>query len=287
MFSHILFATDFSDQARRALPFALELARRSGSRVTLFHAIEESYHFATFVEDMKESARRQVKNLLQELIKESLERDGCGELDLDSLIYSGRPAHGILEAADDLEADLVVMGTRGAGGLERLFMGSVTAETVLHARVPVLAVPENCSYRGLDHLVFATDYREGDLKVLDRLTRLSELFDSKLSVVHVAEHQSLDSEIRLRGFRELAGEQVPSRGVERSYYPLFAKDLYAGLAEYLSEEHAQLLALVRYRKSLLHTLIEKNHVKKLELSTRIPLLVLPGDPEPWKGNLEF
>lgn len=57
----------------------------------------------------------------------------------------GRPAHHLLEYADANDVDLVVMGTRGRGGLPRRLLGSVTDYVVTHAAVPVHVVPASAA----------------------------------------------------------------------------------------------------------------------------------------------
>ena len=57
------------------------------------------------------------------------------------LIRTGKPADEIITAADELDADLVVMGTRGKTGLQHMIMGSVTEKVVHLINRPVLAVP--------------------------------------------------------------------------------------------------------------------------------------------------
>lgn len=275
--NHILHPTDFSENARAALPFVLELARRSEAAITLFHSIEEVYQYATLLDDLKEGARRKARSLFNDMIDEIRDDDRYSDLDIESVIYSGRPAHTILESAEETGADFLVMGTRGSGTLERLFMGSVASEVVLHSPLPVLAIPENCSYGGFHRIVFATDFHEGDLQALEFVTGLAALYSAAVTAVHVAPGKDLEPEIRFRGFRELAGERIDYEKVD--FKLLYNKDFYDGMAEYLSGKNAQLLTLVRHRKDFFHKLMEKNHVRELQMHSNLPLLILPGDGE--------
>jgi nucleotide-binding universal stress UspA family protein len=130
-FQQILYATDFSDDSLAGLPYALSFAERYTSRLVLVHALE----------GLSESPYldgRMATVQLRELLPSRLPSAGAPEI----MVEMGSPANVIIEAAEKVAADLIVIGARGAGSLARLasHFGSVAHKIVCRAACPVLTV---------------------------------------------------------------------------------------------------------------------------------------------------
>ena len=146
MLKTILVPIDGSGYANRAIDYAGDLASKYDAKIVLLHAVhypfgrlpEELHQFAVsehldgpdevgaLVEKMLESAELRALNA------------GAKETGRDSVI--GDPATVILDAAKSFDADLIVMGSRGLGGLKGLLVGSVSDKVLHHAEVPVTIV---------------------------------------------------------------------------------------------------------------------------------------------------
>lgn len=139
----VLFATDFSEHAQRALPHAAALARALGVRLVISHVatlVEEGirdWRFPALTQDMIDSLVEEA----EEELGEARERVG-GELpDVTTrLVRGSHPAAEILELADSLEAGAIVVGSHGRTGLARAMLGSVAEKVVRASPVPVLVV---------------------------------------------------------------------------------------------------------------------------------------------------
>lgn len=140
MYKHILFATDDSDHARKAMATVVELAKLTGARVTVLHAFPE-------VTGLRVMASGDYEELVSKLIGEgrellktvvaNLEVEG---IKVDEDLASGPAAEAIINAAQHRKCDLIVMGTRGLGNLEGMLVGSVSHKVLHHAHCPVLLV---------------------------------------------------------------------------------------------------------------------------------------------------
>lgn len=144
MYSHLLVPLDGSHFAESALPYALELAGKFDSKVTLVRSIDPPAIVAADVGDTAEMLLK-MRELAQEEAKAYLTTK-AGELrqegyivDVEMLIGTS-PAQAILTAADDKDADLIVMCTHGRSGLGRFVFGSVAEKVVRHSNVPVLLI---------------------------------------------------------------------------------------------------------------------------------------------------
>ncbi len=147
----IVVATDFSPVASAALQAATGLAARAGEpEVVLLHAVEPmsflepltGARFTTGVGLPSDIMRRSMENAEERLAEFAGEAPIPEPEDLGRVVRSGRPADAILELGDELDADLLVVGTHGRTGVRRLLFGSVAGEVLRRARRPVMTVHE-------------------------------------------------------------------------------------------------------------------------------------------------
>jgi nucleotide-binding universal stress UspA family protein len=140
MFKRIVWATDGSDSADKALAVAKMLATESGGELLAVHCEEltlpgkggGSFHVAANEEDLKAKIERQVAELSAEGITATLETTRA---------KVGGAAHAIVSAAQVHESDAIVVGTRGHTPLGGLLVGSVTQRLLQIAPCPLISVP--------------------------------------------------------------------------------------------------------------------------------------------------
>jgi nucleotide-binding universal stress UspA family protein len=144
----VLCATDFSDPAQPAVNAAVVEARRRGARLTLMHVVDISMatagHMAMGFGGVVYSLPRDVHDTVERTVKAKLAQalvDAGTEG--DTLVHEGSPAAAIVRAADELHAELVVVGTIGLTGLRRLTLGSVAEGVARAAPCPVLVVRQS------------------------------------------------------------------------------------------------------------------------------------------------
>ena len=138
MFKTIIWATDGSESAERALPVALELAGGPDARLLVVHADERlggragGAHVLADDEDIQQQLASKVEELVESGVRASFEV--VHGLNRD-------PADLIAEAAKENAADVIVVGTRGHGRIAGVLLGSITQRLLHVAPCPVLAVP--------------------------------------------------------------------------------------------------------------------------------------------------
>ncbi|WP_132058698.1 universal stress protein [Halorussus amylolyticus] len=138
MYERILVPTDGSQQARRAVERAVDLAKTYDAELHVLFVVDTTRFGAevdaTFVIGKLERAGEQI---VEETVAQATE---AGVSDATGVVEFG-PIHGvILDYADDHDVDLVVMGTHGRRGVDRYLFGSVTEKVVRRSDVPVLTV---------------------------------------------------------------------------------------------------------------------------------------------------
>jgi nucleotide-binding universal stress UspA family protein len=111
-------------------------------------------------------------------------------ISLDVLVDVGQPARDILDRASTLPADMIVMGTHGAGGFEHLMLGSVTEKVVRKSRCPVLTVPPHAEGRSplpFTRLLCAVDFSDASLSAVKFALSLARESGARLTLLHVLE----------------------------------------------------------------------------------------------------
>lgn len=139
MFTKIVWATDGSESADRALAYAKELASRSDAKLYAFHSNEHlvggrSAGVPVLADepDLKSKIRTQVETARTEGFDASFETVTC---------TAGRTPHAVADFAESVDADVIIVGTRGHSPLAGALLGSVTQGLLHLAPCPVLAVP--------------------------------------------------------------------------------------------------------------------------------------------------
>ena len=151
MFRKILVPLDDSEEARAALPVAVDLARHFGGTVLLLEMVRTGDATLGLAADVASgaltdpsvfsaevAARQTVAEGYIAAVADELHEQG---IDVAYAVGTGSEGAGIVEAARREAVDLIVMATHARGGLGRLVFGSVTDHVIRHAHVPVLAIP--------------------------------------------------------------------------------------------------------------------------------------------------
>ncbi len=142
-FKRILFCTDFSENADLAFGFAVEQARRlKDSVLYLLHVVPEpeAQFWRTYlneVDDVESKGRQDMDRKISESYRAYLPEG----LDMRVEIRSGADYDQILAFADEIKADLIIMGRQGRSSLGKVLFGNVTEKVVRKARCPVLVIP--------------------------------------------------------------------------------------------------------------------------------------------------
>jgi nucleotide-binding universal stress UspA family protein len=132
----ILLATDLTAASAEATDRAIDLAARLDARLLVVNVLEQRRLSGGGSHERVDQARTEREAHLVELVK----RARAAGVTAEFLVWEGDPAGSITAAADAEAADLVVVGTRGRSGAERMFLGSVSDHVVRHAGCPVLVV---------------------------------------------------------------------------------------------------------------------------------------------------
>ena len=146
MFTTILVALDGSDHANHALTVAMDLAEKYSANLLLLTAVQPIYlssggFYPSTAKVMRDIAETQKKDSEQVLAKAQTHvKKGNLTIQVATKLVEGRPADVIIATAQEESVDLIVMGSRGRGGIKQLVLGSVSDRVADGAPCPVLIV---------------------------------------------------------------------------------------------------------------------------------------------------
>lgn len=155
-FKKIMIAIDESDCSKVAASRGIELARLSGGTVYAVHVVPTAYLFPMDGDYFSSMGVNPYWEPVYEIMYESLNKQGeqavnyvksLGEMKrvpVEPVLLDGHPAEKLIRYAEEEGMDIVIMGTHGKKGLDRLLLGSVAGNLVRHSKVPVMVIGENC-----------------------------------------------------------------------------------------------------------------------------------------------
>jgi nucleotide-binding universal stress UspA family protein len=192
----VLCPIDFSEYSRHALDRAVSLAGEYSGSITALHVVTQGvpprppdlpllYPPIVFTPEDLEQFRAHTRQFVEQ------QSEGAP---VDVVVAVGNVAPEIVRVAEALPADMIVIGTHGRSGFDRLILGSVTERILRKARCPVLTVPGRHGPDGVyarrlfTHILCATDFSASSLAALSYASSLAQRANAQLTVLHVLEH---------------------------------------------------------------------------------------------------
>ena len=198
-FRRILCPTDFSEFSDLAFRYAQSLARHYRAELFVQHVVElwrhpeAAFAPAHYYEEFWEYLLHKGAEDLQRFVKNHADDESQPE----RVAEQGMAADSILALAEAQKVDLIVMGTHGRRGFDRLMLGSVTERVLRKASCPVLAVhrpsPDFLNSREqqdpvhLSRILFGTDFSENSQRALGHAISLTAEYNADLTLLHVLE----------------------------------------------------------------------------------------------------
>ncbi len=267
----ILFPTDFSDAADHAFVYALQLAKATGASILTFHAYQlpdiRGVRLPNTLRNVYESiSLEEFENYKDSIpvLRAIAAKEGAMNVDLSHVLQQGEPIASILNAIPANNIDMVILGTTGAGRIKELFMGSVAAEVMENARVPVLAIPYGAKFDGhIDKIAVATELLEEDERVLPKVLEFARLFGAEVMCVNADVAHTTRSSQRLEDFRK----KFPGVDVQI----LDSLDVENSVSAFVKNQHIDILAMLIHKRSRLNEMFNYSLTKRFAHHLKIPI----------------
>lgn len=269
----ILFPTDYSETSKNSGKYAAEIAKRTNAELYILNVYSVTIYDPNMPAELLMSATEQAeKTSKEELEKVKSEFGDMGDVNIQLISKQGLVVDEIINFVQENDIDLVVMGTTGASGILEKIFGSNTSSVIEKTPKPVLAIPDETSYRGISTIVYATDLQESETDEIVNVTEFAGIFDAEVILLHVCDKSE---EILMDEKNSLYEDLRKNIGYEKVSFELIKdEDVVKGIDDYVTNNPVDIVAMATHHRSLLGRIFSKSLTKEMVYHCRIPLLAL-------------
>lgn len=286
----ILCPVGFDGFSERALRYAVQMARWYGARLHVLHVRPPQ---------TTSSAAVDVRDAELATLDVLVDRYRFPHVEISTeLVESGEPADAIIASAEARDVDLIVTGSHGRTGVQRVLLGSVVEGLLHRSGRPVLTIPRHLDSVhaghavGFSHVLCAVDFSAASIDALAFALSIAEESESQLSVLHVIEKApelvdpSLALTVGVEQIRAAAEAQklaqlhalVPADA--RDYCSIDTAVLEGGASRQIlhraAEGHVDLIVLGVHGRSTLDVVLFGSNSKDVIRLARCPVLIVPA-----------
>ncbi len=282
---HILVPVDFSPVSLKTCKMAFNIAAHLQVKLIFMHCyinpVVHSVPYAdvyvydsTLLERMDNAEKNANENFRKFIRKLSSEtgKEKWKTVKKEYIIKPGYADEDILAYAQENNTRLIVMGTGGDAGL---VMGSVTADVIYNAKVPVLVIPEESPEKeilDIQNVVYATNFDEKDFSAIEKLIGILKPFDVKVFCVHVGKEESSDwDKARLEGMKNVLKGKYEQKDFDCRL--LVGENILETLDRFIKEENIDIISLTTHKRNMIVRLFNPSIARKMVFHSNTPLLV--------------
>ena len=280
----ILVPTDFSTCANNAVNFAVQSAKIFPVKITLLHAFEVNGNVYTDYmgvhKEFNQSLLDDVHNKLTQLKAVIEETEG---VTVDTYVAVTPLIDAVLQATDDLNIDVLVIGTLGAGGNNENLWGSKTAALIGKTKAPVIVIPYYYEWKKPEKILMSTNHFEKESAMLNALFELADLYKAQVQVAVFTDEDGdgaitfLEHSRNMLHYEKVLKEQYKEETL--TAINLFGKEFEETLQKHIEENKIDILTMFTYQRSFWDRIFHPSMTKRMSYHTKIPLLVIPGKLE--------
>lgn len=275
---NILIPTDFSDNAYKAIAYALRLFKDEDCTFHLLHTYTPAVYQSEYLlhspgqlglgDFYRTDSEKKMEDLKQQLISAS---------NNPNQYFKTYTAFSILmEAIDELverkQIDILMMGTQGATGAKEIFLGSNTVHAIKRARCPIVAIPADFDVKMPTKILFPTDFEiQYDFELIKQVLHIAKGHKSALDIMHVRSGYELNEEQKKN--KHTLGHLLAE--TKHTFHELPDQGVMEAINHIQSVLHHQMLVMVRNKHSFLENLFLKPVINQIGFHTSIPFMVLP------------
>jgi nucleotide-binding universal stress UspA family protein len=273
----VLIPTDFSNNAMHAIKYAIQLYKCERTNFYFLHDYADEVYGpfkkngSKSIEEQKEITRIKVNQSLKKTIDELTKKYHNPKHSFEAVSSFESLVDAVNDFANQINVDLLIMGTQGQTANKKLTFGSHTVQVFKYVSCPVLAIPENYEYQQPKKILFPTDYmlpyKRRELKLLNIL---ATEFKSEIHCLYISDFEDLSH--RQIDNKRFLQESLPDAYLFNERTPV--KNKGEAIMEYILEKDINLLVMVNARHSFLEDMLYQSTVDDIGLHPKIPFLVM-------------
>jgi len=267
----IIVPTDFSAISNNAIDYAIDLAKATGSSILLFHAYQVPVSMTDVpivllsVEDLQKSNESKMDD-----VKKSVQGRTGNSIKIYAETKLGDTVDELEEVCNKVKPFAVVMGTKGATGMERVLFGSTTLTTIRHLNWPVIVVPPGKKYSIIKKIGFACDFRE---VVHTTPTHFIKDFVKEFNAeLHVLNVDYKNSHFKPNTPQESVLLHTLLEDLNPKYDFIEDANIEVGIEKFAEKNNLDLVITIPKKHKLLEGLFRKSHTKDLIFHSHLPIM---------------
>lgn len=267
----IIVPTDFSAISNNAIDYAVDLAKATGSSLLVFHAYQVPVSMTDVpivllsVEDLQKNNESKMED-----VKKSLQERTGGSVKIYIETKLGDTVDELENVCNKIKPFAVVMGTKGATGMERVLFGSTTLTTIRHLSWPVIVVPPGKKYSTIKKIGFACDFREVvDTTPTHFIKDFVKEFKAELHVLNV---DYKNSHFKPGTPQESVLLHTMLEDLDPKYDFIEDANIEMGIERFAEKNDLDLIITIPKKHKLLEGLFRKSHTKDLIFHSHLPIM---------------
>jgi nucleotide-binding universal stress UspA family protein len=252
----ILVPVDFTETCYSAVSYVIGMSKKMNIRVTLLHIIESG--------DEKFGAQEKMKKLVSKF--------DFGTTEIEYRIEEGNFLEDIGRIAELTKHSLIVMGTHGERGLQKVF-GSYALKVVKHSTVALIILQKETVYRDIKKIAMTIDLERESVQILKHAAAMANYYDAEIHLIggkHTDPYLKTNVAVNMRVCRDSLGK----KGIKHEIQLLERKNFDENLIAYCSENGIDMLAASHYDNALFYFLSDKFVQHLIENELNIPLITI-------------
>lgn len=276
----ILIPTDFSDNAKDALAYALEFVADETSQLEIVHVIEPlliTVADTTIVDNKAmETLRGQAETAMEALKLFSgqyFESEGIKNVTLETKVIIGSVIDTIKKTADVDKADLIIMGTQGSNhNLLEKVLGTISTKILNNAPCPIILVPKDYDYEKIDNIIYSTNLDHSDPYELSQALKSLEPHTPLVRVLYVRRPVEDNYNTSIEVFAKYMVDHSPS--VRTIFDVEVGSDVEIALSAHALKHGAEMIIMHKSKKTFLERIFRVSHTKSMTNRLSVPLMVI-------------
>jgi nucleotide-binding universal stress UspA family protein len=274
----IIAPIDFSPVSINAAKYAANMAAALNKDLVLFHVVQIPVVYGEVPMPMGEfdATQAEAQEEMEKLVRQ-IDEEMAGQVVIHTTMKVGSPVYELIQQSKSNGIYAIVMGTHGAGAMERFFLGSTTTSLIREASCPVLVIPPDYKFSRPKKIGLASDFKDVVKYTPQKaILKLLDTFDAQLEILH--------SDPDYKEFEPAAMEEgLMLDTMFEVHRPKF-QFLHSGYTEesilhYAAENAIDLLIIVPKEHGIIDSIFKHQHTGSFVRNATLPVMVLKGDFE--------
>ena len=270
----ILFPTDFSINAIHASEYAGMVAKRMNASVVLLNVYTiptiSEYQLPNEIENFINQNKNRAQANLEAFTETFLKNTGLLPKKVSMRVEYGHISDKIVDTARAMQANLIVMGTKGASDLLDRWLGTNAQKVMKHSDCPVWIIPQKALINYPQNFLYAADFQKDELLATHKVKELADIFGAKCNVVHIHDYFEVNVGHWIEAIAHEIGDVFEKDTVSVKTFP--RANIIEGLENYIRTHKPNVLALAIHEKSFFDRIFDTSVTNHFVQEAHLPIL---------------